>query len=137
MSKYLMDFSGYGTVDEEINEITRLLERNLKESRAIDTESLCIVSEEKVWAIRLDIKVLNHEGNVADCASIAGLAALAHFKRPDFTLHGDKVEIHPVNEKDPVKLSVHHYPVCTTYAFFNTEDNQKIIVKGKKKSRLF
>ena len=28
--------------DEEVNELTRILERNIKESRAIDTESLCI-----------------------------------------------------------------------------------------------
>ena len=43
--------------------------------------------------IRLDIHVLNHEGNVADCAGVAGLAALAHFKRPDVTLEGDIVTV--------------------------------------------
>ena len=81
----------YGNVDEEINEVTRLLERCLKESKAVDTESLCIVSEEKAWGIRLDVRVLNHEGNVIDCASIASLAALCHFRRPDVTLEGDQV----------------------------------------------
>ena len=83
----------YGGVDEEINEVTRLLERCLKESKAIDTESLCIVSEEKVWGIRLDIRVINHEGNVADCASIAGLAALSNFRRPDVSIDGDIVTV--------------------------------------------
>ena len=83
----------YGTVDEEITEVTRLLERCLKESKAVDTESLCIVTEEKVWGIRLDIRVLNHAGNVTDCASIAGLAALAHFRRPDASLIGDEVKV--------------------------------------------
>ena len=43
--------------------------------------------------IRLDIHVQNHEGNVADCAGVAGLAALAHFKRPDVTLEGDVVTV--------------------------------------------
>ena len=43
--------------------------------------------------IRLDIHVLNHEGNVADCAGVAGLAALAHFKRPDVSLEGDIVKV--------------------------------------------
>ena len=38
--------------------------------------------------------------------------------------------IHPINEKDPVKLSIQHYPVCTTYAFFTNEDtDDKIIAK--------
>lgn len=40
-----------------------------------------------------DLKVLNHEGSVADCASVAGLAALAHFKRPDVTLQGDVIQV--------------------------------------------
>jgi len=117
----------YGNTDEEINEVTRLLERCLKESKAVDTESLCIVSDEKAWGVRLDIRVLNHEGNVADCASIAGLAALTHFRRPDVTLDGNEVHVHPASEKDPVKLSVHHFPVCTTYAFFSNEDEKMII----------
>ena len=43
--------------------------------------------------IRLDINVLNHEGNVADCAGVAGLAALAHFKRPDVTLEENVVTV--------------------------------------------
>ena len=46
-----------------------------------------------MWKIRLDITVLNHEGNVAECASVAGLAALAHFRRPDVTLKGDEVKV--------------------------------------------
>ena len=40
-----------------------------------------------------DLKVLNHEGSVADCASVAGLAALAHFRRPDVTLQGDVIQV--------------------------------------------
>ena len=43
--------------------------------------------------VRLDLHVLNHEGNLADACSVAGLAALAHFRRPDVTLTGDQVQI--------------------------------------------
>jgi exosome complex component RRP45 len=45
-------------------QINRILERALKDSRCIDLESLCIVSEEKVWNLRVDLNVLNHEGNI-------------------------------------------------------------------------
>ena len=114
--------------DEEINEVTRILERNIKESKAVDTESLCIVAEEQVFAIRLDIKVLNHEGNVIDCSSIAALAALCHYRRPDVSVSGDKITVHTVQDKDPVKLSINHYPVCTTYGFF-CRDNDKMVIK--------
>jgi exosome complex component RRP45 len=37
-----------GRITEECVEINRLLERCLKESKCLDLESLCIVSEEKV-----------------------------------------------------------------------------------------
>ena len=52
----------------------------LQESRPIDVESLCIVANEKVWAIRVDMLALNDSGNIVDCACIAAVAALAHFK---------------------------------------------------------
>ena len=61
-----------GRLTDEGVEINRTLERCLKESRCLDLESLCIVSGEKVWSIRLDIQVLNHCGNLADAASTAG-----------------------------------------------------------------
>lgn len=44
--------------------LTRNLERALKESRCVDLESLCVKAEEKVWTIRVDITILNHEGNL-------------------------------------------------------------------------
>merc|ERR1711913_48704 len=31
---------------------------------------------------------------------------------------GDQVTVHPVNERDPVPLAVHHHPVTTTFAMF-------------------
>ncbi|XP_053399917.1 exosome complex component RRP45-like [Mercenaria mercenaria] len=99
-------------------EINRLLERCLKESRCIDTESLCIVAGEKVWEVRVDVHALNHDGNLIDACSIAAIASLAHFRRPDITVSGDEITIHPASEKDPVPLSVHHMPICVSFAFF-------------------
>ncbi|KAH3830630.1 exosome complex component RRP45-like [Dreissena polymorpha] len=99
-------------------EINRLLERCLKESRCIDTESLCIVTGEKVWEIRVDVHVLNHDGNLVDACSIAAIAALAHFRRPDVTVSGEEITIHPASERDLVPLSVHHMPICVSFAFF-------------------
>ena len=65
------------------------------------------------------MQILSHCGNVADAASVAGLAALCHFRRPDVTLRGDEVTVHPPSERDPIPLAVHHHPVCSTFAFFN------------------
>jgi len=44
--------------------ITRALERTFKDSKCIDLESLCVISEERVWVLRVDLTVLNHEGNL-------------------------------------------------------------------------
>lgn len=100
-------------------QLNRLLEKCLKDSKALDLESLCIKMNEKVWAIRIDINVLNYEGNILDCASIAALAALAHFRRPDVTCDGEEFIIHSVKQRDPIPLVIHHYPVCITYSIFN------------------
>ncbi len=34
----------------------------------------------QVWTIRVDVHILNHAGNLIDCASIASISALAHFR---------------------------------------------------------
>ena len=33
-------------------------------------------------------------------------------------LQGDLVTVHPIHERDPVPLAVHHHPVTTTFAMF-------------------
>ncbi|XP_014674716.1 PREDICTED: exosome complex component RRP45-like isoform X2 [Priapulus caudatus] len=100
-------------------EVNRALERLLRDSLCIDLESLCIMSGEKVWQIRVDVHVLNHDGNLIDCSSIAAIAALSHFRRPDVTVSGEEVTIHPLDEKDAVPLSVNHIPLSVTFAFFD------------------
>jgi exosome complex component RRP45 len=73
--------------------ISRLIEKSMRRSRAIDTEGLCIVAGEKVWQIRVDLHFLDHDGNFVDCASIAAITSLLHFRRPDVTVVGEEVTI--------------------------------------------
>lgn len=53
--------------------ITRILERTIRDSRCVDLEALCIIAEDKVWNLRVDIAVLNNEGN------IIGKISLIHY----------------------------------------------------------
>lgn len=103
-------------------QLNRLLEKCIKDSKAVDLESLCIKVNEKVWAFRVDCNVLNDEGNIVDAASIAALAALAHFRRPDVTCDGEEVIIHTYAQRDSIPTVIHHYPVCVSYAIFNNGD---------------
>ncbi|XP_034936256.1 exosome complex component rrp45 [Chelonus insularis] len=104
--------------------ITRLLEMCFKDSRCIDLEALCIVADKKVWNIRVDVNIINHDGNLVDCACIATLAALSHFHRPDVTSTGDEIIIHTFSERDPLPLTLFHHPVCVS---FTTFENGKTI----------
>ncbi|XP_071453186.1 exosome complex component RRP45 [Hetaerina americana] len=109
-----------GRPSEQAVQCNRLVEKCIKESRCVDLESLCIVSDEKVWQIRVDVSVLNHGGALVDAASIAALAALAHFRRPDVTIDGEEVVVHrDPAERDFLPLSLHHHPVCVSFALFN------------------
>ncbi|KAH0615959.1 hypothetical protein JD844_026638 [Phrynosoma platyrhinos] len=107
-----------GRQSELLVKLNRLLERCLRNSKCIDTESLCVVAGEKVWQIRVDLHVLNHNGNIIDAASIAAIVALCHFRRPDVSVQGEEVTLYTPEERDPVPLSIHHMPICVSFAFF-------------------
>lgn len=87
-----------------------------------------IVALSQVWGVRVDINVLNHEGNILDCASIAALACLAHFRRPDVTCDGEEFVIHSVKQRDPIGMVIHHYPLCVTYAVFSEKYDPILII---------
>ncbi|XP_053429883.1 exosome complex component RRP45 [Nycticebus coucang] len=107
-----------GRQSDLLVKLNRLLERCLRNSKCIDTESLCVVAGEKVWQIRVDLHLLNHDGNIIDAASIAAIVALSHFRRPDVSVQGDEVTLYTHEERDPVPLSIHHMPICVSFAFF-------------------
>ncbi|XP_041615094.1 exosome complex component RRP45 [Vulpes lagopus] len=107
-----------GRQSDLLVKLNRLLERCLRNSKCIDTESLCVVAGEKVWQIRVDLHLLNHDGNIIDAASIAAIVALCHFRRPDVSVQGEEVTLYTPEERDPVPLSIHHMPICVSFAFF-------------------
>jgi exosome complex component RRP45 len=101
-------------------EVGRLIEKCIRDSKAVDTEALCLVPGEKVWAVRCDVHILDHEGNVIDCTLLATVTALQAFRRPDVTIAGESVIVHSMEDKQPVPLAVHHIPVGFTFAFFKS-----------------
>eukprot|EP00299_Pterocystis_sp_00344_P008882 c3549_g1_i1.p1 GENE.c3549_g1_i1~~c3549_g1_i1.p1 ORF type:complete len:433 (-),score=107.95 c3549_g1_i1:60-1358(-) len=103
-------------------ELTRMLDRCFKESRAVDREALCIVAQEKVWSVRCDVHVLDHDGNLMDASSLGALIALLHFRRRDVSFTGNSTIIHTEAEREPVPLSIHYLPISITFAIFNEGD---------------
>ena len=89
--------------------MTRLIEKAIRRSEAVDREALCVVAGEKVgrisysvasgtalissymttslvpkvWHIRLHLHILSSDGNLIDAGCLAGMTALRHFRRPE------------------------------------------------------
>ncbi|ETV98995.1 hypothetical protein H310_08467 [Aphanomyces invadans] len=64
-------------------ELSRIVERSIRDCKALDTEALAIVAGESVWAIKCTVHILDHGGNLVDAVSIASISALMHFRRPE------------------------------------------------------
>lgn len=96
-----------------------MLDKVIRRSDTVDKESLCIQAGQRVWHLRLTIHCLADSGNLLDCACLAGLVALKHFRRPEVEVIGEEVTVHPPTSRAPLPLSLHHTPYCFTFAFFN------------------
>jgi exosome complex component RRP42 len=90
-------------------ELARLVDRGVRESKAVDLEALCIVPGKQVWIIFIDVHVLDDCGNILDAASLGAIAALLSTKVPSarFGLGEDYI------------LPVRDIPIATTAIEFN------------------
>ena len=107
--------------------LSRLLEKTVRRSGALDTESLCLVAGQKCWSVRVDLHVLNHDGNLLDTACFAVVAALRHFRKPETSMEGETLTIYTPAEREPVPLSWLHSPFCVTFSFFGEEGDTVLL----------
>ncbi len=101
--------------------LSRLLEKTVRRSGALDTESLCLSAGEKCWAVRVDVHVLSHDGNLVDASCLAVVAALRHFRKPDTSIEAGALTIYTPAEREPVPWGWLHSPFCVTFSFFGDE----------------
>ncbi len=79
-------------------EIARVVDRAVRESKAIDNKALCVEQGGKVWSVMVDICTINDAGNIFDAAALATIAAIRNVKFPklkedgsvDYKDHTDK-----------------------------------------------
>lgn len=109
-----------GRNNAEASEISRILEKQIRDARAIDMESLCIRPGKSVWSIRCDLRILQNGGNLIDACALATMAALLHFRRADVTVRTADVLVHSSEERSPHPLSIHHVPLCVTFGLLHT-----------------
>src|SRR3990167_6803795 len=65
-------------------ELSRVVDRGIRESKCLDFKKLCIKPREKMWIVIIDIYPLNNDGNLFDAAFLAAMAALRDTKFPGY-----------------------------------------------------
>jgi len=101
-----------GPPDEDSIELARIVDRGIRESKAIDTEKLVIEPGKKVFVVFVDIYVLNHDGNLIDASALAAVAALLNTKMANYEVKEGEVKIKPGYEK----LPMNKHPITVTIA---------------------
>lgn len=126
-SFHLKPNADYNQSNESLNElrtkISNLLEKSLRESKALDTNSLCIIPGKLVWKIVVDINIINYDGNVCDACVLATLSSWLSYKIPFLRRKGEKV----FNEGKSIYLTMLHRPISVTFGVFNCKDQVKFI----------
>lgn len=99
-----------GPPDEHAIELARVIDRGIRESKAIDMKRLCIKEKTKVWRINLDIHVINKDGNLFTASSLASIIALLNTKIPFYD--GEFINYEKMKERLPVRFK----PVAIQFA---------------------
>lgn len=98
-----------GPPGEDSIELARIVDRGIRESKCVEFDKLAITPGEKVWMIFIDLHMINHQGNLLDCAALAAISALSTARIPkyenDAVVRGEYAKKLPVVFK-PINITV-------------------------------
>ncbi len=100
-----------GPPSETSIELSRVVDRGIREAKTIDFKKLLLVPKEKAWFVYVDIYVMNHDGNLFDACQMAAMAALKTTKIPKI----DK-EFNQIKGEYSGNLKLEKLPVLNTYS---------------------
>ena len=91
-----------GRPTENANELARLIERGLRETKAVDLEALCVLAGKKVQIARsIGIVTVSHSHSLAKHSTASYHANLSHvssLQRQPFYTHTACVQCCPVSQ---------------------------------------
>ncbi|MBI3034001.1 exosome complex protein Rrp42 [Candidatus Woesearchaeota archaeon] len=112
-------------------ELARVVDRGIRESKAMDTKTLCIEKGERVWTTCIDLVTINADGNLIDAASLAALAALRDTKLPEYDEKEKKLDYKSrTNKKLPLKktpIAITVYKIGPHYLIDPTAEEEELI----------
>ena len=114
------------------SDIRTILEKTIKESDAIDLESLCVIAGEQVWDIKCDLRVVDYNGgNIIDASLLATMAALRAYRKAEVSIESlgveasgrykTKVHVFSSTEREPLPLALHHTPLAASIGLFRLQ----------------
>jgi exosome complex component RRP42 len=106
-----------GPPDENSIELARIVDRGIRESKAIDTAKLVIEAGKKVFVVFVDIYVLNHDGNLIDASALAAVSALLNTKMPNYEVKDGEVII----KQGYTPLPMKSHPITVTLGKINNK----------------
>ncbi len=101
-----------GPPKEDAIELARVVDRSIRESKAVNLEKLCVVPGKKVFVVFVDVYVLNHDGNLIDASVMAALAALLNTKLFNYEVKDGEIKKKP----GYTQLSIKNHPIAVTFA---------------------
>jgi exosome complex component RRP42 len=101
-----------GPPDERSVELARVVDRGIRESKAIDVGKLCLIPGKKVFVIFADVYILDYDGNLFDASSIATLSALLKTRIPEYEVRDGEVYLRETKAPLPMRSR----PVSVTMA---------------------
>lgn len=63
-------------------EFSRVVDRSIRESKALDMKKFCITPREKAFSVYIDAYILNYDGNLIDALNLATVKALMNTTMP-------------------------------------------------------
>jgi exosome complex component RRP45 len=115
------------------NRILRCLERTILVGGALDTEALCVVPGQWIWKLVVCVTVVDAAGgNLVDASTLACMAALRHYRKPQVELHvggnnqsGSSAppRLIPADTKEPTPLPLHHTPLSVSFALLPLDES--------------
>jgi exosome complex component RRP42 len=106
-----------GPPDENSIELARIVDRGIRESKAIDTKKLCIEPGKKVFVVFVDVYVLNHDGNLIDASALAAVSALLNTKMPNYEVKDGEIVI----KQGYTPLPMKSHPITVTLGKINNK----------------
>lgn len=104
-----------GPPSKEAIELARVVDRGVRESKAIVVEKLCVIPGKKVFIVFIDVYVLNHGGNLIDASAMAALTALLNTKMFKYEVKDGEIKKKPGYTQLPIR----NHPIAITFAKIN------------------